>query len=272
MTYHVIDQLGEWSQIKNEILDQYAHAYTRVLKNQQLIERVLYIDAFAGSGYGENGEAGQRVRASAVRALQVAPSFGELHFIESRPDAAAVLEAATRDDPRATVHCGDVIDVLRGDLLPRCRYEDYSRALCLIGPDDLTVPWSLVLEIGAMCSVDLFYPFKITDTNGKALWGNPNELSVEVRERMDAVWGNDSWQLSFSQRRPDVRGAAVSEKRAAEEAARAFRRRLHRVAKFAYVPDPVTMRDGDTLYSLFFASPTQTGAKVVEPILNKYRR
>ena len=39
----LLDQLGEWSQIKHEILEKYAHAYTTVLKQQPLIRKVLYL-------------------------------------------------------------------------------------------------------------------------------------------------------------------------------------------------------------------------------------
>ena len=42
---------GEWTHQKLDILEDYLNAYTTALKNQHF--RLLYIDAFAGTGYVE---------------------------------------------------------------------------------------------------------------------------------------------------------------------------------------------------------------------------
>ena len=53
----------------------------------------------------------------------------------------------------------------------------------------------------------------------------------------------------------------------------AFRKRIRDVAKFKYVPEPLPMKNssGAVVYYLFFASPNETGAKIVNEIFNKYR-
>lgn len=53
----------------------------------------------------------------------------------------------------------------------------------------------------------------------------------------------------------------------------AYRKRLHEVAGFQYVPEPMPMRNsiGRTIYYLFFASPNSTGKRIVEAIFNRYR-
>lgn len=55
--------------------------------------------------------------------------------------------------------------------------------------------------------------------------------------------------------------------------AKAYQKRLKDVAGFAYVPDPMPMRNtrGAVVYYLFFASPNATGAKIVSDIFSKYR-
>lgn len=171
----LFDELGEWSQIKHEILEKYAHAYTTIIKRQPSIRKVLYIDAFAGTGYGVSKDTGEQLHGSAIRAVDVTPPFDELHFVEQDDAKADVLEFAVGSDSRVTVHRGDGIAVTSA-LLPRTRWEDYHRALCLLDPYDLSVPWSLVQTIGAMRSVEIFYNFMIMDANRNVLWKDPTKV------------------------------------------------------------------------------------------------
>ena len=65
----------------------------------------------------------------------------------------------------------------------------------------------------------------------------------------------------------------LEEKATNAEVAEAFRERLQKVAGFNFVPEPIPMRNtrGAVVYYLFFASPNETGAKIVRDIFNKYR-
>ncbi len=46
------------------------------------------------------------------------------------------------------------------------------------------------------------------------------------------------------------------------------------MAGFKYAPAPLALKNslGRTIYYLFFASPNQTGSKIVEDIFRKHRR
>ena len=57
------------------------------------------------------------------------------------------------------------------------------------------------------------------------------------------------------------------------EVAKAFGQRLHDVAGFEYVADPIPMRNskGVPLYYLFFASQKPVAKKIVDAIFDKYR-
>ena len=44
------DEIGEWSEIKLEIIKEYAGAYTSILSKKAWCEGYAYIDAFAGAG------------------------------------------------------------------------------------------------------------------------------------------------------------------------------------------------------------------------------
>jgi len=65
----------------------------------------------------------------------------------------------------------------------------------------------------------------------------------------------------------------LEEKASNQEVAEAFRERLQKAAGFQFVPQPIPMRNtrGAVVYYLFFASPNETGARIVGDIFNKYR-
>lgn len=182
-----LDQLGEWSQIKHEILAKYAHAYTTIVKKQPMIRSVLYIDAFAGCGFGADRDTGEQLK--------------------------------------------------------------------------------------GMKSVEIFYNFMIMDANRNVLWKRPERVPAENLEKMDAVWGDRSWQDAFYAEEPDLFGT-TRRKLPNQDVAEAFRKRLKSVAGFTSVPDPIPMKNSNnaTVYYLFFASHNETGAKIVRDIVKPYRR
>src|SRR5687768_17524282 len=145
-----LDRLGFWSEIKHEIIQQYAHAYTTILRRQRFVKRLVYIDAFAGAGVAIDRETGDLVPGSPYRLLfDVQPAFHEYHFIELDAQKANHLQQLLGGDRRVTVHVGDANEVLIRDVLPRCRYEDYARGLCLLDPYGLSVDWDVLARIGA---------------------------------------------------------------------------------------------------------------------------
>ena len=90
--------------------------------------------------------------------------------------------------------------------------------------------------------------------------------------RMNAFWGDDSWRNVAYTKTKGLFGD-MEEKATIEKVVKAYQNRLKEVAGFAYVPDPIPMRNltGSVLYYLFFASPKETGAKIVKDIFNNYK-
>ena len=74
---------GDWTEQKLKILQEYLSAYTTALKRGPF--KLLYIDAFAGSGIVElpDDDATRLINGSASRAIKVSDKpFDELIFIE----------------------------------------------------------------------------------------------------------------------------------------------------------------------------------------------
>ncbi len=267
MSDHKFDEVGPWSEVKLEVLQKYASAYRTVLKKQSVIQRVVYIDGFAGAGQHKSKSTGLMIPGSPQIALNVTPPFDEYHFVELNPNRAVLLEELAKNRSHVFVHHGDCNEILIKEVLPRCRFEDYARGLCLLDPYKLAVDWNVLAAAAAMKSVEVFYNFMIMDANMNMWKKNPDSVRADQIQRMNAVWGDDSWRkVGYVKRKNTL--FDVEDKASNEQLAEAFRDRLEKVAGFKYVPQPKPMRNsqGAIVYYLFFASPNKTGAKIVKDI------
>jgi three-Cys-motif partner protein len=205
--------------------------------------------------------------------VNVEPPFTELHFVEENEAKAAALARATKEDSRVRVHHGDANLVLLSEILPRCRFEDYARAVCLLDPYGLTVDWNVIRTIGQMKSVEIFFNFMVVGANRNVLWRRPEVVPPGRLLLMDRVWGDRTWTNAVYKQDQDLFGLTSPQKVPNEEVAAAYRKRLRDVAGFEYVPEPIAMKNtrGATVYYLFFASPSKTGHGIVADIFKRYR-
>ena len=188
------DEIAYWSEIKLEFVSKYAAAYSTILAKQQYIKWHLYIDAFAGAGVHISKQTGEFVPGSPMNALLVNPPFREFHFIDMNGGRAAELRKLAGERTDVHVHEGNCNEILEDSVFPRCRYEDYSRALCLLDPYGLHLNWSVMAAAGRMKSIEIFLNFPVMDMNMNVLWRDPDKVRSEQALRMDAFWGDDSWR------------------------------------------------------------------------------
>jgi three-Cys-motif partner protein len=266
------DVIGYWSEVKLDIIREYASAYSTIVSAQPLIRKHLYIDAFAGAGHHISRATGNFVKGSPLNALLVRPPFSEFHLIDVDGDKANELRRVVGTRPDVTIYDEDANQVLLKKVFPRCLYEDYSRGLCLLDPYALTVDWDVIAEAGNMKSIEIFFNFMIMDANMNVLLRNPENVSSDQVARMDKTWGDHSWRDIAYQKVPGL-FEDIERKTNNETVAEAFRKRLKDVAGFRYVPAPIPMRNvqGAIVYYLYFASPNETGARIVSNIFKKYR-
>lgn len=266
------DEIGYWSEIKLDIVREYAQAYSTIMNKQASIKRHIYIDAFAGAGHHISKGTKEYVKGSPLNALLVQPPFSEFHLIDLDGDKTAELRRIAADRPNVEFYSEDANEVLLKKVFPRCRYTDFHRALCLLDPYSLCVDWNVIRTAGQMKSIEIFFNFMIMDVNMNVLLKRPERIPTSQVERMNKAWGDNSWRTIAYEKVPTLFGD--SEMKADNETiAEAFRERLHKVAGFRFVPRPIPMRNeqGSTVYYLYFASPNKTGAEIVTSIFNKYR-
>lgn len=268
------DEIGYWSEIKLDIVREYAGAYSRILNAQQKPALYhLYIDAFAGAGVHVSKRTGEFIKGSPQNALLLKPPFREYHLIDLDSKKVGSLKAIAEQHSgmNVTIHEGDCNDILLREVFPRARFEQYRRALCLLDPYGLHLKWEVMHTAGKMKSIEIFLNFPVADMNRNVLWRDPERVDPLQAARMTAFWGDESWRQAAYDTTGNLFG--FEEKTTNEEIAKAFQQRLKKYAGFAYVPEPMPMRNstGAVVYYLFFASQKPAAVNIVTDIFNKYR-
>jgi len=269
------DAIGYWSELKLHIVQQYAGAYSKIFSasRQQYLKHV-YVDAFAGAGVHLSRKTGEWVAGSPLNALNIDPPFHEYHLIDIDGQKVSMLKKFVGDRKNVFLHTGDCNQILAEKVFPQIQYEDYRRGLCLLDPYGLHLNWSVIEKAGHLKTIDLFLNFPIMDMNRNVLWSKPEGAKPDDVKRMNAYWGDDSWKVAAYKSQPTLFDGEELEKVGNQEVVNAFRKRLLDVASFAYVPEPLPMRNskGAVVYYLFFASHKPAGKKIVEDVFKQYRQ
>ncbi|GAC1446780.1 MAG: three-Cys-motif partner protein TcmP [Pyrinomonadaceae bacterium] len=263
------DKIGYWSEIKLDMVKEYASAYSKILSANQFYH--VYIDAFSGAGVHISKTSKQFVPGSPLNALSVKPSFREFHLIDFDGQKIDLLKERIGERSDVNLYHGDCNKILLKDVFPKVRFTDFRRGLCLLDPYGLHLSWDVMQTAGDMKSIDIFLNFPIMDMNRNTLWRNPDRVNEGAIQRMNAFWGDDSWRkVAYSTNRNFLE---IPEKEDNDIIAEGFRTRLKNVAGFKYVPAPMPMRNstGAIVYYLFFASQKPAAEHIVEDIFNKYR-
>lgn len=270
------DQIGYWSEVKLDIIKEYAAAYSRILSAQKKPSLDhIYIDAFAGAGVHLSRVSGEFVPGSPVNALLIKPPFRQYHFIDLDKQKVAALDAFAKKRLDVHIYHGDCNRVLLDRVLPQAKWEDYPRALCILDPYGLHLDWKVIAEAGRMRSVEVFLNFPVADINRNVLWRDRKGVPADQVRRMNRFWGDETWAQVAYKPSPQAQfwGPPGEEKASNEAIAEAFRKRLKEVAGFSNVPKPIAMRNAQNavVYYLYFASHKPVAEGIVRDIFGKYR-
>jgi three-Cys-motif partner protein len=169
---------GPWTEEKLDRVTRYLRAYTRALHERRF--RLMYIDAFAGTGYrttkrkgdaaqpwlpgiDEFPEVAELAKGSARRALEIDPPFDHYVFIEA--DKANFKQL--QDLANAFPHYRDRIELINADanstLIEICSKTHWQsmRAVAFLDPYGMEVKWSTVEAIAKTRYIDFWYLFPV---------------------------------------------------------------------------------------------------------------
>lgn len=268
------DKIGQWSQVKLEILKEYARAYSTILAAQKNPAfHHVYIEGFAGAGVHLTKSTKELVPGSPLNALLVRPPFKEYHLVDIAQDKIQSLRELIGPRNDVFIYPGDCNQILLEEVFPRVKYQQYHRGLCVLDPYGLDLDWKVILTAGQMRSLDVFLNFPVQAINRSVLWSDPEGVDQTQASRMTAFWGDTTWRDQAYQRTRDLFENLRPEKESNQVVAGAFRDRLKEIAGFRRVPEPLPMRNskGSIVYYLFFASPKDTAENIVLDIFEKYR-
>jgi three-Cys-motif partner protein len=268
------DEIGIWSEIKLDIVEQYGAAYTKAFAGHRNLEK-YYIDAFCGAGQHVAKKTKVQVEGSPARALKVQPKFDKYFFIDIDGKKTDFLRDLCGDREDVEIHTGDSNEYLINTILPKIEFKKFNRALCLLDPYALHLDWQVILTAGKSKAVDMFLNFPVMDMNRNAIWRRPDEVPQDGIGRMNKFWGDDSWrEAAYAEsEQQNLFSAPDKIKQPNDAIVAAFRDRLKNVAGFNFVPDPLPMRNSQNavVYYLFLASPKAVAQKIITDIFKKYR-
>jgi len=123
-----LDEISYWSEVKLDIVQKYAKAYSTIINKRPNIRRHLYIDGFAGAGVHISRRTQEYIPGSPLNALNIEPPFKEFHFIDLDGGKANALRKLSADLSNVYVYEEDCNKLLIEEIFPRAKYSDYRRA------------------------------------------------------------------------------------------------------------------------------------------------
>jgi len=269
------DEINFWSELKLQIVEKYGSAYTKAFLGQGKGLKKYYIDAYSGPGVHISKVTKNKIEGSPSRALKIVPKFDHFFFIDIREGKTDYLEQLCGNRSDVSIYTEDSGPLLTEKILPKIKYENYNRALCLLDPYGLHLDWQVMQQAGRSGAVDMFLNFPVMDMNRNAIWHEPEKVPKDGIARMTKFWGDDSWRKAayVEKRQQDLFKATQFDKQNNDAIVNAFRERLKTVAGFKHVPEPLPMKNkkNAVVYYLFLASPKAVAEDIIESIWAKYR-
>jgi len=213
---------------KLERVKKYLNAFSTALKNKGF--RLLYIDAFAGTGYrASSGDTKANVqedmfagsglvdsenmkmlmKGSARLALEVEPPFDEYHLIEANRSRWSALKGLGAEFPDLADRINFVLGDANEEVARICKdtvWGNETRAVAFLDPFGAQVDWRTIEVIAATGAIDLWYLFPLMaivrmtpkDGNVPESWAS----------RLDKMLGDDGWREAFYAKdsQPDLFG------------------------------------------------------------------
>jgi three-Cys-motif partner protein len=272
-----LEAIGIWSEIKLQIIREYAAAYTTILKEQSWCRGYAYIDAFAGGGQFVSKEDQERlIPGSPMNALNVPNKFTEYHFIDiEQSKIDRLIELTTERPEKKYFYTGDANQGLRKKILPKFSYSSFKRALCILDPYGVDIEWTTIASLAPIKTIDVFINFPLMDINRNAALKKLETADPQRGARLTKIWGDESWkELTYVEQGQLFNAPVLIKKIHGNKTLKqGFRERLEYKAGFSCVPEPILMRNtvGGPLYFLFFASQKQVAQNIAHHIFENYR-
>ena len=188
---------GQWTVEKLAILESYLDAYTTALKNEPF--ELVYIDAFAGSGYVEiplnnDPDATDFMSGSPTIAANIqAKKFDRLIFVEKDPARCDELESLKAGHPELDIR------IVNADANTFLHDLDHDwgrwRGVLFLDPFATEVEWSTIARIAGFNALDTWILFPVSAIARMLPTGKrPDDIAPGWAGRLTTVFGDESWR------------------------------------------------------------------------------
>ena len=278
---------GDWTEKKLSILKKYLEAYVTALSRQPF--ELLYIDAFAGTGYREVEESGHEdggglfseladqerqmfLDGSARIALKVKRPFHKYLFIEKSARKCGELRNLKWEfgplADRIQIENSDCNSYLRSF----CRNTSWvrKRAVLFLDPFGMQVEWDTVQVVAQTHAIDTWILFPLGVAVSRLLKKDGN-IPDKWRTCLTRVFGTDEWYDVFYQEvtRRGLLGDVTEVRKLCsfDTIARYYNDRLGKVF-LDVAPNPAQLMNsrGNPLFLFCFAAGNQKGAPIAVEI------
>jgi three-Cys-motif partner protein len=193
LTYN---DVGGWTEAKHRLVACYAALFSAGMKDKW--RKRVYIELYAGAGYGRVRDTERLIAGSPIQALSLKVPFDKYIFCEQDPDKLAALRVRVkRHAPSADVsfiagNCDDnVHDILKAIPLHSAGHKVLS--LCFVDPNDIGIKFSTLQALAQTKFVDFIVLLALyTDALRAEQHYNKNPLKI------DQLLGTTSWHTRWT--------------------------------------------------------------------------
>ena len=258
---------GSWTNKKLDSLKQYVLAYEKVMENQKF--KLLYIDAFAGSGYRkvkkDESPIGDFQKGSPLIILENTQRFDEYIFIEKDPDIFQTLKQI--EDQFSSKNLTFENEDANVCIKKLCETTNWTnhRAVLFLDPFAMEVEWDIIKAIAQTQAIDLWILFPAMAVN--RLLCRDGKIPEKLCKKLDKTLGTAEWREAFYQEKQQLslfdKNSEIEKVASFEDIKRFYLDRLKTVFPgVTYNPLPLKNSKGSILFYLYFAVSNPRGKSI----------
>ena len=197
---------GSWTNKKLACVKKYVEAYEKVMQNKSFT--LMYIDAFAGSGYIEVQTKDEEIdvrnfqKGSPQVILENTHLFNKYIFVEKDRKRFDTLKELKNNFPDKQISFKN--EDANVYLKQICKNTDWKshRAIVFLDPFAMEVEWDTIQAIANTKAIDLWILFPAMAVN--RLLCRDKEIPEILCKKLDKVFGSTNWKQAFYQESPQL--------------------------------------------------------------------
>ncbi len=193
----VCPEVGPWAEDKYRMISLYDTLFSKGMRNKW--GKRVYIDLYAGSGFGRIKGTSTVLKGSPILALTVPDPFDKYIFCEESEELLSVLRKRTeRIAPTASVDyvlgdCDEQIDKICS-LIPQYSSTQTVLSLCFVDPFDFGIKHKTVRKLS-----EFYIDFLVLLAIGMDATRNYDHYVGGASTKIDEALGNKDWRERWKQ-------------------------------------------------------------------------